>query len=71
MSDEKVIPIRRDKYEALMRDSEEFESYLLGAIQFGMQKDIPTEMMIGRLYRAISDLDFGAIIVEPEGDEPA
>lgn len=66
MSDDKVVPIRRDKYEALMRDSEEFEGYLLGAIQFGIQKEIPVVMMIGHLYRLMSDLDFNAISFEPE-----
>lgn len=66
MSDEKVIPIRRDKYEALMRDSEEFETHLLGAIHFGIEKGIPTVMMIGHLYRLMSDLDFNAISFEPE-----
>lgn len=69
MADEKVIPIRRDKYEALMRDSEEFETYLLGAIHFGIQKEIPVVMMIGHLSRAIIDLDFNAISFDPE--EPA
>ena len=61
-----IVQFKRDKYEALMRDSEEFESYLLGAIQFGIQKEIPVEMMIGHLYRTISDLDFNAISFEPE-----
>lgn len=61
-----IVQFKRDKYEALMRDSEEFESYVLGAIQFGIQKEIPVEMMIGYLYRTISDLDFNAISFEPE-----
>lgn len=61
-----IVQFKRDKYEALMRDSEEFESYLLGAVQFGIQKEIPIVMMIGHLSRLISDLDFGAIEIEPE-----
>lgn len=61
-----IVQFKRDKYEALMRDSEEFEGYLLGAIQFGMQKEIPVVMMIGHLYRLMSDLDFNAISFEPE-----
>lgn len=61
-----IVQFKRDKYEALMRDSEEFEGYLLGAIQFGIQKEIPVVMMIGHLYRLMSDLDFNAISFEPE-----
>lgn len=61
-----IVQFKRDKYEALMRDSEEFETYLLGAIHFGIEKGIPTVMMIGHLYRIMSDLDFGAVSFEPE-----
>lgn len=61
-----IVQFKRDKYEAIMRDSEEFEGYLLGAIQFGIQKEIPVVMMIGHLYRLMSDLDFNAISFEPE-----
>jgi hypothetical protein len=31
-----------------------------------MQKEIPVVMMIGHLYRLMSDLDFNAISFEPE-----
>lgn len=61
-----IVQFKRDKYEALMRDSEEFETYLLGAIHFGIEKGIPAVMMIGHLYRLMSDLDFNAISFEPE-----
>ena len=61
-----IVQFKRDKYEALMRDSEEFETYLRGAIHFGIEKGIPTVMMIGHLYRLMSDLDFNAISFEPE-----
>lgn len=61
-----IVPFKRDKYEALMRDSEEFESYLLGAVKFGIDKEIPVQMMIGYLAQLMSDLDFNAISFEPE-----
>lgn len=61
-----IVQFKRDKYEALMRDSEEFEGYLIRAVRFGLKKEIPIVMMIGHLSRIISDLDFNAVTFEPE-----
>lgn len=64
-----VIPLRKDRYEALMKAAEEYEGYVLGAVKYGINNEIPVAMMIGVLSRTIIDLDFNAISFEPE--EPA
>lgn len=71
MSDDNVVPMKKrgDRYEALIRDEADFEEIVLGAIQFGFEHKLPESMMKGVLMSAIIDLDFGALVFEPE--EPA
>ncbi|MCO2436064.1 hypothetical protein FA346_13205 [Pseudomonas aeruginosa] len=71
MSDDKVVPMkkREDRYEALIRDEAMFDELVLGAIKFGQDHGLPESMMKGILMSAIIDLDFGALVFEPE--EPA
>ncbi|MCY0330087.1 hypothetical protein [Pseudomonas aeruginosa] len=71
MSDDKVVPMkkREDRYEALIRDEAMFDELVLGAIKFSQDHGLPESMMKGILMSAIIDLDFGALVFEPE--EPA
>ncbi len=71
MSDDNVVPMKKrgDRYEALIRDEAEFDALVLGAIQYGHEHNLPESMMKGILMSAIIDLDFGALVFEPE--EPA
>lgn len=73
MSDDKVTPFRKrkDPIEALKEAEINFEGDVLGAIKAAQDANMPESMIIGVLYRVMNDLDFGAIIFEPDGDEPA
>lgn len=73
MSDDKVTPFRKrpDPIEALKEAETNFEGDVLGAIKAAMDANMPESMIIGVLYRVMNDLDFGAIVFLPDGDEPA
>ncbi|MDG9780289.1 hypothetical protein [Metapseudomonas otitidis] len=73
MSDEKVTPFRKrpDPIAELKEAEINFEGDLLGAIKVAKDAQMPDSMIIGVLYRVMNDLDFGAIVFLPDGDEPA
>ena len=73
MSDDKVVPFqkRKDPIQALKDAEVDFEADLLGAIHAAREADMPESMIIGVMYRVMNDLDFGIIVFEPDGDEPA
>lgn len=73
MSDDKVTPFRKrpDPIEALKEAEINFEGDVLGAIKAARDANLPESMITGVLYRVMNDLDFGIVVFEPDGDEPA